>query len=208
MNDSLDEPATKATDVPDRPPAKTDNPPAKTGTVFITAFLIYLTLDIDKNLVVANSSVGDKGPTKSCEAKARVRRADPVIENRYIYDSPQFTLLRTTSPMKSNDDWHEDKDGKGYALSQSVSKRSLFAAWCFERVFVLGYLLRLSECSECLHANADKQYQGYLMGYMGSHGLYIPGYVSIKMTETKETNECGMCIFFTNPPACRFHSEL
>jgi hypothetical protein len=55
LNDSLNEPATKATDVPDRPPSKTDNPPAKTGKVFLAAFFIYLTSIENKGFAFANN---------------------------------------------------------------------------------------------------------------------------------------------------------
>jgi hypothetical protein len=68
------------------------------------------------------TSTGDKGPAKSCEAKGRVRRAtEPVIENRYFLDSPQFTILKTNSPYKNDDEWQMNMDGKGFALQLSVS---------------------------------------------------------------------------------------
>ncbi|KAE9377607.1 glycoside hydrolase family 18 protein [Stipitochalara longipes BDJ] len=108
---SLNEPATKPTDIPDRPPSKTDNPPAKTG---------------------------DKGPTKSCQVKSRVRRVEPVIENRYLYDTPQFTVLKTHSPYRSDDEWQMNMDGKGFALQ--LSYQAYFGMVGLHGLYIAGYV--------------------------------------------------------------------
>lgn len=72
----------------------------------------------------------DKGqPKETCKAKqgSRIKRASepaPTVDH-FDNDSQDFTILKTTSPFPSDDNWKESADGKGFALQQKVSPRSL-----------------------------------------------------------------------------------
>ena len=73
---------------------------------------------------------GDKGqPKESCKAKrgSRIKRAPepaPTVDH-FDNDSQEFTILKTNSPFPSDENWKESADGKGFALQQTVSPRSL-----------------------------------------------------------------------------------
>jgi hypothetical protein len=68
-----------------------------------------------------------------------------VIENKYMFDTPEFTILKQNSPWHADDQWHMEKDGKGFALQVSVSQVFFDHTAFLERAFTLGSLLRLSE---------------------------------------------------------------
>ena len=73
---------------------------------------------------------GDKGqPKETCKAKgaSRIKRATehvPTLDH-IDNDAAEFTILKTTSPFPSDDNWKESADGKGFALQQTVSPGSL-----------------------------------------------------------------------------------
>ena len=73
-------------------------------------------------------SSGDKGqPKESCKAErgTRIKRAPgpvPTVDH-FDNDAQEFTILKTSSPFPSDDNWKEPADGKGFALQQTVSLR-------------------------------------------------------------------------------------
>jgi hypothetical protein len=72
------------------------------------------------------NSIADKEPQKTCKPKNR--RANPIIEDRYMYDTPQFKELKSHSPFKRDDQWHMNMDNKGFALKLSVSQSMVLSA--------------------------------------------------------------------------------